>query len=711
MLAYLIYALLVSYGSCQYVKSGVKGGYGGHGFQEHFGEDLVSLFGNRTYYGNQGHNQNEQGLTGVGVCTTEVPTASLVRDQSHVPTGNGSRPDLSVIKTCCKGYIRNVHNPTICDPVCTHDCVNALCSAPDTCTCFPDHVKNLAGFCVTTCPIGCLNGQCAGGECICNSGYTLEINSKYCVPSCKDNCGGFGNCTAPNTCSCRNGYQTATDGSCKPVCNKCMNGDCIAPNNCQCRTGYIKNENGECTPYCSRGCAPNGQCIAPETCSNSLNTTVSISQIPNQTPNQSYPNGYPTYYHPSHPSNPIGPNYQYPIYNRPDFPPYNINGTQYIVQQMNPSYNPSSDSQLANTTKPLPNNQQFYTLPYSNQGSVQPTPYYPQQGNYPYYVQNPSAFPNRPIYPGQTNYPEQTLYQVNRTNSQVPSNYPYLQGNNYPNNPNIYYPNRPFYPNQPNKPYQPNNPNEPIHLHYPNATSQTYNPNQLNHTNQLNYTDLPNPTYPNQPNYLNQNNYASPPYFPNQPYPFQPHYPNQPFPYQPNHPNIPYNPNDRYPPTYPNQPYNPNYRPNYQNNILYKLLPNGTLVPEIEPSSQSHNPNQIVQQTTPNQINHTSSGQALYVTGQITPHFPECSEPCINGICMEGNRCVCNPGYTMDPSDRRCKPHCAGGCTNGVCSGPNLCICNMGYHKDTSVKGRAVCIKRIRRSLNYILSKKPESIY
>lgn len=104
-----------------------------------------------------------------------------------------SRPDLSNIRTCCKGYIRNIHNFRLCDPVCTKECINSLCTGPETCTCFPDHVKNLAGICVPTCPIGCQNGRCDGGECMCNDGYILDRDSKFCYPTCKDNCGGLGN--------------------------------------------------------------------------------------------------------------------------------------------------------------------------------------------------------------------------------------------------------------------------------------------------------------------------------------------------------------------------------------------------------------------------------------------------------------------------------------------------------------------------------------
>lgn len=61
---------------------------------------------------------------------------------------------MSRIQVCCEGYQRNPHIFRKCDPVCTQECVNGICVAPNRCQCFPDHVQNLAGYCVATCPIG-----------------------------------------------------------------------------------------------------------------------------------------------------------------------------------------------------------------------------------------------------------------------------------------------------------------------------------------------------------------------------------------------------------------------------------------------------------------------------------------------------------------------------------------------------------------------------
>ncbi len=61
---------------------------------------------------------------------------------------------MSRIQVCCDGYQRNPHIFRKCDPVCNQECINGICIAPNRCQCYPDHVQNLAGFCVSTCPIG-----------------------------------------------------------------------------------------------------------------------------------------------------------------------------------------------------------------------------------------------------------------------------------------------------------------------------------------------------------------------------------------------------------------------------------------------------------------------------------------------------------------------------------------------------------------------------
>lgn len=99
--------------------------------------------------------------------------------------------------------------------------------------------------------LGCNNGECHGDQCVCNSGYTLDPTRKFCAPVCSPDC-GRGNCTAPNVCSCNNGYELSGDGQCIPKCSKgCQFGECTAPEVCSCRSGYVlQGEN--CAPVCQR---------------------------------------------------------------------------------------------------------------------------------------------------------------------------------------------------------------------------------------------------------------------------------------------------------------------------------------------------------------------------------------------------------------------------------------------------------------------------
>ncbi|VVC98417.1 unnamed protein product [Leptidea sinapis] len=317
-----------------FYNSSYRGGYEGQGYQRNTTQQGFNMVQNTT-----AHRDYE-----IGVCYIEIPTASLVRDPKHIPAGNGSRPDLSRVRSCCKGYIRNIHNFKICEPVCSMDCVNALCTAPETCTCFPDHVKNLAGYCIPTCPIGCQNGHCSGGECLCENGYKLDSESKFCLPNCKENCGGIGNCTAPNTCECKQGYQSSRDGNCKPICNECVNGECIAPNECRCNQGFSKNQQNLCVPQCPGNCAPNGRCVSPGRCEypEAITTTTVISPPyqPSRYPNQPL---YPGNQVQQPNSNPNYPGNQHQVY-----PMQPGSENQYNRGQPN-QYHPGQPGYQANT--------------------------------------------------------------------------------------------------------------------------------------------------------------------------------------------------------------------------------------------------------------------------------------------------------------------------------------------------------------------------
>lgn len=62
----------------------------------------------------------------------------------------------------------------------------------------------------------------------------------------------LGNCTAPNHCVCKSGYEMDYSGNCKPVCvGGCATGECIAPGVCSCREGYV-NRNSGCEAICTK---------------------------------------------------------------------------------------------------------------------------------------------------------------------------------------------------------------------------------------------------------------------------------------------------------------------------------------------------------------------------------------------------------------------------------------------------------------------------
>lgn len=60
-------------------------------------------------------------------------------------------------------------------------------------------------------------------------------------------------CTGPDTCTCRAGYQKGSGAAnvCVPKCSGgCENGVCSAPELCLCKAGFKKDKNskGKCVP-------------------------------------------------------------------------------------------------------------------------------------------------------------------------------------------------------------------------------------------------------------------------------------------------------------------------------------------------------------------------------------------------------------------------------------------------------------------------------
>lgn len=148
---------------------------------------------------------------------------------------------LSSIEVCCTGYsATRLKGVTVCRPICS--CVNGSCRVPGECDCYEGFVKNDNGDCVFACPLGCQNGRCfLDGSCQCDVGYTLDETRRFCRPICSSNCDGNPrhNCTEPEICSCRKGYQLTNDG-CQPVCDPdCgIGGICRENNECDCGPGY-----------------------------------------------------------------------------------------------------------------------------------------------------------------------------------------------------------------------------------------------------------------------------------------------------------------------------------------------------------------------------------------------------------------------------------------------------------------------------------------
>ncbi|XP_073942608.1 uncharacterized protein [Choristoneura fumiferana] len=633
----------------QYIKS-VKGGGGGQ--YNYRGGDSFNRFFNNTQ-GSHGLSTNHSGGFSanqrVGICIIEVPTATLARDPKHVPAGNGSRSDLSRIETCCPGYIRNIHNFRLCDPVCTTECVNALCTAPNTCTCFPDHVMNNAGFCVATCPIGCQNGHCAGGECLCKDGFKLDRNGKFCEPHCRENCGGVGNCTAPNTCSCKPGFHSTPEGSCKQgppsqqrSCGNCVNGDCVGTE-CRCRQGYLLYK-GECLALCYPSCGPNTKCVAPNLCS--AVPEPNQSNITGQFPNQ------------------ITVHNQYPYPNQPQNNPYGQNQGQY------PGQHPQNQNNTSNGQYPYPSQNPYGQNPNKPPSSIyaqypggQPNQYPQQPGQYPQQPQPNSNLPNQGQYPQQPG--QQHLY-------------PILPGSQYP------------YPNQPNK-----TDGQVFHqTMYNPLENRTFNLHQGQDHSQGMQGQYGSQGQFNQGQQGAQGQYGSEQYGShgqNSQGQYGSQFSQGQHESQGQHSHGQFNPQGQY-----NQG-------QYGSQGQFNQGQDG--------SQGQYGQGQYGSQGQYNQGQHGrvdvygQSGQFVPQGQDQTLNWPnqgQCAQPCINGTCVGGNRCECLPGYVQDPTDgtgTRCQPYCHGGCHNGFCTAPNTCACDAGYHKDFSVKGRAVCIKRERRSI------------
>ncbi|XP_012063530.1 PREDICTED: fibrillin-1-like [Atta cephalotes] len=216
--------------------------------------------------------------------TSEVPYLETFKektwesDVSCVPVctspcvhGKCVLPDICM---CDSGYkLTNDHY--ICEPICNVPCpTGSYCYKPDQCLCL-DGYKNissdvkLTNMCEPICERECVYGKCtAPNICTCDDGYEPDTHDLFaCKPTCKNGC-LYGECTAPNVCTCNKGYSLNTSSVCEPICNQaCVMGTCVAPESCNCFVGYGLFENSKyiCEPVCEKACL-NGRCTAPGIC-------------------------------------------------------------------------------------------------------------------------------------------------------------------------------------------------------------------------------------------------------------------------------------------------------------------------------------------------------------------------------------------------------------------------------------------------------------
>ncbi|KYQ52129.1 von Willebrand factor D and EGF domain-containing protein [Trachymyrmex zeteki] len=175
---------------------------------------------------------------------------------------------------CNSGYkLTNDHY--ICEPICNVPCpTGSYCYKPDQCLCLNGY-KNISGdvkltnMCEPICERECVHGKCtAPNICTCDDGYVPDTHDLFtCKPTCEHGC-LYGKCTAPNVCTCNEGYSLNTSSVCEPICSvACVMGTCVAPESCSCFAGYGLLENSKyiCEPVCEKACL-NGRCTAPGVC-------------------------------------------------------------------------------------------------------------------------------------------------------------------------------------------------------------------------------------------------------------------------------------------------------------------------------------------------------------------------------------------------------------------------------------------------------------
>ncbi|XP_004520826.1 wnt inhibitory factor 1 [Ceratitis capitata] len=138
-------------------------------------------------------------------------------------------------------------------------------------------------YCVSRCPIRCVNGSCFEDDvCPCADYYQTSFKegeslvcASECLPGCKS-AGGF--CAAPDLCLCsREGFHfDAVARRCREYhifrdrcLGRCLYGKCNANGECTCAQGYTAQDAvfGQlCAPVCKQDCGKYGFCFLPNMC-------------------------------------------------------------------------------------------------------------------------------------------------------------------------------------------------------------------------------------------------------------------------------------------------------------------------------------------------------------------------------------------------------------------------------------------------------------
>ncbi|XP_011638211.1 tenascin-like [Pogonomyrmex barbatus] len=161
--------------------------------------------------------------------------------------------------TCDQGY--KLVNESFCEPICSEPCQMGTCVAPEICECKEGYElrENSKYVCELACESRCVGGLCISGNCFCRSGFVFNNMTNTCDSLCSKHCKPNGRCTSDQTCICSYGYRRKIpiffsefhpllklikkhddEDFCEPICDfKCIEGKCTAPNVCTCNDGYL----------------------------------------------------------------------------------------------------------------------------------------------------------------------------------------------------------------------------------------------------------------------------------------------------------------------------------------------------------------------------------------------------------------------------------------------------------------------------------------